>query len=348
MLIGYMHYRKKPFGLNRAYAFASVAKAEGAELLYFSPGAVDFQKSKINGYIYSNGEWMNVVSRYPDVICNIAGFSRDKQIEAVERLEKEIPFTSYSIGSKINVFNNLMKNKEFSDYLVPSEKVLSVKHFFMLSEKYSEIVFKPSAGHQGIEVYYIKREDKSFKIRLGVDEVNYDVDNISSFISSKIEQEEFIIQPYINSRTKSGDPYDLRLHVQKDFKGEWVASNIYPRISPNGSIICNINQGGHTTDFTDFLKREFGEDYYNVKKAIEVFSVQLATHLDEIQKRQYGEELDELGIDIGLDKNQRIHIYEINWRPGHPPLININLNVIKNTIQYAMFLANRKAAINQA
>ena len=40
--IGYLHYRKKPDKLKKAYAFAAVAKAEGAELIYFSPGAVDY------------------------------------------------------------------------------------------------------------------------------------------------------------------------------------------------------------------------------------------------------------------------------------------------------------------
>ena len=344
LLIGYMHYRKKPLKLNRAYAFASVAKAEGAELLYFSPGAVDFEKRAINGYIYNNGEWVNTVSRFPDVICNVVGFSRDKQIEAAERLEKEIPFTSYSIGDKLNVFNNLMKFNLFSNYLIPSEKVLSVNHFFLLSSKYPELVFKPSSGCQGVDVYFIKRENKLFRILSGAEETNVDADKISDFISNKIKQEEYIVQPYINCRTKSGDPYDFRLHVQKDSKGEWVASSIYPRISPNGGIICNISQGGYTNELMPFLRREFEEDSYKVKKYLEVFSLQLAAHMDEIQKELYNEELSELGIDVGLDKNQRIYIYEINWRPGHPPLIYLDLGVIKNTVGYAIFLADRARA----
>ena len=342
MRIGYMHYRKIPLGLKRAYAFAAVAQAEGADLLYFSPGAIDFEKRIINGYIYSNGEWVNTISRYPDVVYNTVGFSRDKQIEAVDRLQAEVPFTSYSIGSKMTVFNNLMKYKEFACYLVPTEKVLSAKHFLVLSDMYPEMVFKPSCGHQGENVYYIKREGESFRMLSGAEEVRCGAKQLSDMILKKTQQAEYVVQPYINCRTKSGESYDLRLHVQKNFKGDWVVSNIYPRISSDGGIVCNISRGGHTNELAGFLKREFDADDQRVKKYLEVFALQLAAHMDEIQKELYGEHLDELGIDVGLDQKKKVHIYEINWRPGHPPLNNVDLSIVKNTVRYAMFLAGKE------
>jgi len=340
MLIGYMHYRKSPVGLNRAYAFAAAAKAEGAELLYFSPGAVE--QNVINGYLYRDGRWENTVSRYPDVIYNTNAFSRDKQIEAVEILRKEIPFTSYSIGSKVTVYNNLMKYEKYSDYLVPSEKVSSAEHFFAFLHKYPETVFKPASGHKGVDVYYIRKEGDEFLILSGAQEARYDAEKTADFIQGKISSDEYIAQPYINCRTKDSVPYDLRLHVQKGYEGKWVSPIIYPRISSNDGIVCNIGQGGYTCELTGFLEREFGEQHYDMRKYIEMFSLQLAEHMDEIQQELYGEKLDELGIDIGLDKTQKIFIYEVNWRPGHPPFTNINLSVVQNSIRYAMYLAGRK------
>ena len=368
MLIGYMHHRKTPFASKRAYAFASVAKSEGAELLYFSPGAVDFENRVIHGYMYAGGQWAAATSRWPDVIYNTASFSKDTQLAAAERLQLEIPFTSYSIGSKTTVFRNLTQYKTFANYLVPSEKVASVKHFFALAERYPEMVFKPSSGHQGIDVYYIRKEageSSSFRVRLGAEESLYDTDQLSQFVLEKITREEFIAQPYICCRTKFGEPYDFRLHVQKTTPGgmapreEWTVSSIYPRIAPHGSIVCNISQGGHLYKLSDFLEREFGKDAYDIQKTLEAFALQLAAHMDEIQKDLYGEELDELGIDIGLDTAQweapspgnthpvwrslpKLYIYEVNWRPGYPPALYIDLSVVKNTVRYAMFLAARK------
>ena len=342
IVIGFMHYRKKP--TNRAYAFSAVAKSEGAELLFFSPGAVDFEKRKINGYMYEKGEWVNVISDFPDVICNVTGFSKEKQDEIVDKLHEEIPFTSYPIGSKDTVYKNIMKYKEFSHYLVPSENVLSIERFFKLLDKYGEIVLKPSMGCQGKDVYYIHKENSFYKVFSGAQETNYTFEKISDFITDKIGKEEYIVQPYINCRTKSGNSYDFRLHVQKNLKGEWVLSSIYPRIAESGSIVCNLSSGGYTTELTVFLKAEFEDGYYDIQKYIETFSLQFAVHIDKIQKELYNEELDELGIDIGLDANRKICIYEVNWRPGHPPCMNLDLNVVKNMVHYSMFLANKNSA----
>ena len=323
MLIGYLHYRKEPLGLNRAYAFAAVAKAEGAELLYFSPGAID--GDRIHGYTYAGGEWARESSRYPDVVYNTAGFARDKQLEAVERLQREVPFTSYSIGDKMTVYNNLTRYKTFSDYLIPTETVLSERHFRSLLERYADIVLKPSSGRQGLNIYRFQKGGEVPKSVLGL-----------------MAEEEYIVQPYIDCRTKAGEPYDFRLHVQKGRGGVWTPPVIYPRISSGGGIACNISRGGHTRDLRDFLAAEFGAGGYDMEKYLAVFASQLAAHLDGIQKELYGEELDELGIDVGLDK--RVYIYEVNWRPGHPPFISIDLSVIRNTVHYAMFLAEKRRA----
>ena len=129
--------------------------------------------------------------------------------------------------------------------------------------------------------------------------------------------------------------------MQKNKKCEWVTAKIYPRIAETGSIVSNLSAGGYTSELTAFLKREFGSGYFDIKKYIERFSLQFAAHMDKIQKELYNEELDELGIDIGLDQNQKICVYETNWRPGYPPSMNADLSIVKNIIHYAMFLAGR-------
>jgi len=336
-----MHHRKKP--TSRAYAFAAVAKAEGAELLYFSPGAVDMEKKEINGYVYKNGEWQSVISALPDVIYNTAGFWREKQNRIAEALHSIIPFTSYSVGSKETVYNNIMKYKEFSQYLVPSEMAESAGQFFILLEKYGDVVFKPTSGCRGRDVYFISRHSDRYNVLSGEQDVSCSFGEISDFVEGKLREEEYLVQPYINCRTKSGLSYDFRLHIQKNRRGEWTISKIYPRVAASG-IVCNISAGGYTNSLTVFLKREFGDDYYDIQKYIEEFALQLAIHMDTIQKERYREELDELGIDIGLDAARNIRVYEVNWRPGYPPSMNLDLTVVQNTVGYAMLLASKNKA----
>jgi UDP-N-acetylmuramoyl-tripeptide--D-alanyl-D-alanine ligase len=344
-----LHYRKDPQTVIKAYAYAAVAKAEGAELVYFTPRAVDFKGRKIHGYIYGNGVWQKTESPFPDVIYNAGGFNHlSRSSEIIAKLEEDIPFTSHSIGHKMSVYERLKKAGEFSQYLIPSEYINSVKRFFDLIDFYHKIVFKPVNGCKGQGVTFIEKIGERFHLLIGTEDNNFSFDELSAYIAGKLQEEPYLVQPYINCKTKSGNPYDFRLHVQKNGEGQWVITTVYPRIGPVGSIVSNINSGGSTNYLTPFLKQEFGDEHYEIKRYLEHFSLQLAAHLDRLQQDYFSETLDELGIDVGLDELGKIWIYEVNWRPGSPPSFYLELDVVRNTINYAMFLAKGHPAKNSS
>lgn len=341
VVIGFMHYRKKPTGVYKAYAFAAVAQAEGAELLFFSPGAVDFENKKINGYIYKDGEWINIISNFPNVICNVESFSHnEEQSNIVSKLRKIIPFTTGKIDNKMWVYENLKKHKKFAKYIIPSEDFVSAKQFFLVLDKYKSIIFKPTNGRQGKGIYHIKKLGNKYEVIINNEAKNYSYSEMINFLKEN-SSEPYMIQPYIDCRTKAGEPYSLRLHVQKNKRGEWVVTQIYPSIGSGGNVVCNIWRGAYTMGIIPFLENEFETRYDEMIQRLEEFSLQLASHIDEIRDKYDKKELDELGIDIGLDSNREIWIFEINSRPGCPPAFNLELDVVKNAIHYSMFLAGK-------
>jgi UDP-N-acetylmuramoyl-tripeptide--D-alanyl-D-alanine ligase len=269
----------------------------------------------------------------------VVGFSTEKQDGIVDRLMDEVPFTSYSIGSKTTVFNNLMNYGKFLNNLVPTETVASAGNVLKQINKYKRIVLKPSCGCQGVDVYFIVKMKKGYEIIAGDKRSILSSDELIRFVTDKLTAQTYIVQPYIHCRTSLGYPYDIRLHVQKNKQGGWTLVKAYPRMSVNGGIVCNIHGGGCTADLDIFLKKEYESEYTQIKANLEEFALTLAAHMDKIQNELYGEALDELGIDVGLDENRRLYVYEINWRPGYPPSMNADLNPVKNLIHYAMFLA---------
>jgi len=340
ILIGMLHHRKYPTSVTKAYAYAAVAKAEGAELLYFSPKTVNFKEGKINGYIYSNGSWKKTQSRFPDVIYNTGDPNKlERSREIIAKLKKDIPFTSNSIGNKMNIYKRLKTANEFTQYLIPSHHIHSSKEFFEYFNYYKKVVFKPAYGRKGKNIIFIERIRENFQLLIKTDCYTYTWDELKKYISSILDEESYLIQPYINCKTNSGLAYDFRLHVQKDGEGKWILTTVYPRMGPAGSIITNINNGGSTNYLEPFLKQEFGDEYYNIKRYLEVFSLQLATHMDDIQQSYFSEIIDELGIDVGLDDTGKIWIYEVNWLPGCPPAFYLELDTVKYMINYALFLA---------
>lgn len=103
-----------------------------------------------------------------------------------------------------------------------------------------------------------------------------------------------------------------------------------------GSITSNLGSGGYTAYLDHFLQKEFNDDWFNVKRSLEHFSLSFSNHFDSL----YDDfPLDELGIDVGIDENQRLWLFEVNWRPGIPIIFNGELDVARNSIHYAKYLA---------
>lgn len=347
-IIGMLHHRIDPETVIKSYAYASVAMAEGVQFYYFTPKSVNFTNRTINAKVLQEGKWQVKVMPFPDVIYN-AGSPEKLAIskEIIEKLKQEIPFTTNSIGNKWNVMKRLQEAKEFSSYLIPTKIIKSVKEFYEQINSYNRIVFKPIDGRKGKGIYFISKKGNDFEVRKDTENRTYTKQELEKFLSVLIKTGSYIVQPYIKSMMKSGQVYDFRLHVQKNGEGKWVVTAIYPRIAPSGSIIPNINNGGYTNYLEPFLDQEFKEEAYNVRRMLEHFSLSLAQHLDEIQMMQFGEIIDEIGIDVGLDEQQKVWIYEVNWRPGCPPTFYLEMDVVINTIQYAKYLAENQVQIKK-
>ncbi len=348
-IIGMLHHRLDPTTVLKSYAFAAVAKAEGATFFYFTPKSVDFAKRSIRAKVYEDGQWQEKTMPFPDVIYN-AGSPEKLSVskEIIDRLKEEIPFTTHSIGNKWNVMKRLQEAKEFEQYLIPSEIVKDADLFHKFVNYYKRVVFKPIDGRKGKGIYFItKAGAKYFEVRKDSITTTYTKPQLDALIKEQLASGTFIMQPYIQSVTRSGQVYDFRLHVQKNGEGKWVVTTVYPRIAPNGSIIPNINNGGYTNYLDPFLEQEFKEEAYNIRRMLEHFSLSLAHHLDEIQMVKFGEVIDEIGIDVGLDQNQKIWMYEVNWRPGCPPAFYLELDVVIHSIRYAMYLAKNQKPLKK-
>ena len=346
--IGMLHHRLNPETVIKSYAFAAVAKAEGIDFFYFTPKRVNFASRKIQGKVLENGKWVDKTVSFPDVIYN-AGSPEKLAIskDIINRLRKEVPFTTNSIGNKWNVTRRLKEGKEFANYLIPSEIVKTFDSFQKFLSKYHKIAFKPVEGRKGKGIYFISKIGTDFEVQHDNQIVRYSAVNLRQFINSRLSEESYLVQPYIQSTLKSGQVFDFRIHVQKNGEGKWVITTIYPRIAPTGSKIPNINNGGFTNYLEPFLAYEFQEEAYNIKRLLEHFGLSLASHLEDIQMKQFGEVIDEIGIDVGLDPKHKLWIYEVNWRPGCPPAFYLELDVVKNTIQYAVYLAKHQKEIQQ-
>ena len=351
--IGMLHHRKNPETVLKSYAFAAVANAEGLDFFYFTPRAVNFTTRTIEAKVLENGMWKEKTVSFPDVIYN-AGSPEKLAVsrQIIRQLRKEIPFTTNSIGNKLNITKRLIEAKEFASYLIPTVNIKSVEQFYRQLQTYKRVVFKPVEGRKGKGIYFISKLVNGYEVQKDSVKETLSKTQLDAFLQRQLKEESFIVQPYIQSRMKTGQVFDFRIHVQKNGEGKWIITTVYPRVAPHGSIVPNINNGGFTNYLMPFLQLEFQEEAFNMKRMLEHFGLSLARHLDDIQMVKFDEVIDEIGIDVGLDENGKLWIYEINWRPGCPPAFYLELDVVRHTLQYANYLAHHqhevKAQIEEA
>ncbi|XMB87166.1 YheC/YheD family protein [Mycoplasmatota bacterium WC44] len=339
MLIGVMHIRKDPTKIAKLYTLAAAAKMEGVDFCYFSPGKVDFENRKIEGYYYER-EWKQKTFPYPDIIINMTGPRTPKQLSVSLRLRKEIPFTESKIHNKNYIQKLLHDHPIFTNYLPESIVARSEKRVVKFMDKHKRVVLKPSVGCKGQRIFFITKHNKSYIINYGENEEV--MDNLTKQLS-EIKLTKYIAQEFIVSETNEGLPADFRIHTQKNEKGKYVITTIYPRIGDKKNKVSNISQGGYSANIELYLKNQFKDKWLNIYNNLKVFGLQISEYLDE----HYNNKLNQLGVDVCIDKSNKLYLIEVNWRPGLPVLFSDNINHIKNLIKYSIYRVNTNKDDNE-
>lgn len=338
--IGIYYDRANPqeaYPQERIDALIQEANTQRANLIFFSSKDVDFESKKIRAKVFQNGRWEKLTTPFPDVINNIGVASKHQQSITERRLRRLVPFTSFGVGNKFYLPKMMVKQRRFAELLVPFKMITdeNIVHDYLRDEEIA--VIKPILGARGENIYFVRKKGNRFTVSEHRQERIYNRDKFNEWIQTTLLRRKFsyMIQRYIECRTKDGEPFDIRAHTQKDREGKWTITKIYPRIGSKDSILTNISRGGRTEELKTFLVKEYGEsigDNYN--KELHMLSLELSEHLD----RLHNFSLDELGLDLAIDHNGRFWLHEAN---NGPQSTYHESERAVNTIGYAKFIAEK-------
>lgn len=308
MNVGMLRASKYPGILARAIAY--VCSNHGIPFFYFTPEDVDIERRKIHGKFMEEGKWVTKETDFPDVIDNVPMRSKDQQL--YKELEKTGFLVTKRIGSKQEVFKMLETDGRFDDVLIPYKKAEKIDDIYTFMEAHPTILLKPSISNQGRDIYTLQREGE--KLLLGTDNTLRELteNEFQEVYETIFARRLFLCQPFIDSKTNEGFPFDVRIHTRKNEHGNWQAVKIYPRLGIGKAITSNISQGGGISPINSFLKSQFGERWVEVKRSLDK---QSATFPEKFQSL-YDYSIDALGIDFGIDKTGKLWLFEVNTFPG--------------------------------
>lgn len=219
---------------------------------------------------------------------------------------------AYQVKSKLAVAYQLIHTPRLSRY-IPDTELLRESSFNRMLRKHDQIYLKPDQGRKSRGVIRIERLNKdSYRLRQGTS-VNYVYyKDIWSKVKGLTEDNKYIIQRAVNSVTKSGRPFDLRCHSLR-VRGTWKVGGICGRLGEHGSIVTTSHYGGTPTLLSTLFKRHLkytNKESIRLNRQLESCLVRTVRQVSRMYPNLY-----EFAVDIGIDRQKRIWIYEVNIEP---------------------------------
>jgi glutathione synthase/RimK-type ligase-like ATP-grasp enzyme len=251
-------------------------------------------------------------------------------------------FNEFSRIGKWKVHLLLMNNDDLFSHL-PETVPANRENFDRMLEKYEEIIIKPINGGLGRGIVSIsKSERQTWKVQYDqqkgkpLKEIVFS-NELPDIVTNKLCRG-YIIQQRIPLATYKGNPFDLRVSVQRNGFGQWRVTGIVAKVAKSGGYLTNVAKGGECKDFAEILEDFPYLDAKEVFKSIEQLSLKVVKDLSS-----HYFNLADVGLDIGITNEGFPMFIECNGRDLRYSFRDAGMHdVWKETyatpIRYARFL----------
>lgn len=300
---------------ERIDAYVNEAKKQNIDLVFFGIADVNFSTETIVGEVYEEGEWVKRECSFPVLLINEKPTTEKYMIDKVKELKLRsiIPCTTRLIEDKFAIYERMLLEGTFAKYVIPSAKVGNIVTVMTFLHIYKSIILKPIDGRRGEGIFKLSKGDQNdYLLQEHKRKNTMDSHGLTNFVKHLVEQGNYLVQPYMQCRTKEGKPFDFRIHVVRDNRTEWIVLKTFARQGDIDTYLTNVSQGGRSEPALNLLMNEFGEQGQYFYHLLKDTALQLAEHINSF----YPFTLNELGLDLGLDIDNNIWMYEVNTIPS--------------------------------
>ncbi|WP_078552600.1 YheC/YheD family protein [Bacillus alkalicellulosilyticus] len=325
------------------------AKAYDIQICRFTPKDVSIKKAMIQGQYYHHdlASWINAALPLPDIIYDRCYHITDKSktLPLVANLKKMIPFIGYGLPNKWEVYKALRGHPTLHSVLPETEQIKSFDDIVSFLGRHKKCIIKPLSGAQGKGIYVIEKNEDTMVVLKQSQQTGMTMKANEFSLKQWYERKQigytYLIQPFLPLKTHDNHPFDLRMYVNKNSNGTWIESAKAVRINKHHPFLSNLAQGGSLMTFDSFIS-----NWAKEKQQQCIENLTLIQRLVPQLLEEHFLPLFEIGIDIGIDDDQKPWILEVNSKPGRKILYSNSNNTLKkyasNLLQYSLFVSNQK------
>lgn len=337
----------------------SAQQGEGAYYFLFSPHDVNWKSKSVNGFFLVRGknqavQWKRFVVPFPNVIYNRIPNRSSESAATIRRFKKNV---SLYTGARIfnpNFFDKWTIHQKLSHIPQASEHIPetyiapSIQMVEQMLKKHGVVYLKPVGGSLGlgiIRVTYHPSHGYLCRYHRTGGNVLRRFNSLTALwrhiFNNNRKLSKYLVQQGIPLMKINGRPVDFRVHLYKNRNNQWVVTAIAAKAAGNGSVTTHVRTGGKVLSFMDALRHGFGARAKEVHREIQQTAIKLAQYIES----SIGQDLGELGFDIGVDRQGRIWMFEANSKPGrsifkHPSLKKANRESIRKILEYSFYLSH--------
>ena len=198
---------------------------------------------------------------------------------------------------------------------IPETRWYSREALLEMMKKYSTVYLKPDKGTGGGGIIRLRKMgDNRYEYKDLTSRRVTSFDQLLRLLDRKIRSKHhYLIQKGISLASIQGCPFDIRVFLQKPHH-EWLISGMAAKIAKPGKIVTNYCKGGRPYDIFKALYLATSKNH-EIAKKIFVELYYISKEIAKILNRRFLG-LRELGIDLGIDKQNRIWVFEVNTNPN--------------------------------
>lgn len=346
----------QPFGSRTG--FIKQLLHEGGKISYifaFTPKDINWQDETVNGFFLteSGSSFYRKRVPLPDVVYNRLPSRKAETTQPIQQLRerfirRRIPFFNWSFFDKADIYRLLENDLIAGKHVPESITGPTPEQIKDMLERHSIVYYKPSGGSLGNGIYrisYVPQNGYFVRYRKKTGNALQRYASFNSLMRTMQQRHgrglrSYVVQQGIRLVEIDGCPIDFRFHMHKNGRNQWDVVGIGAKKAGKGSVTTHIKNGGSLLTPQQALTRAFGARGEEVLQRAKRTAILLAESIELHHEHLIGE----LGFDLGIDKDEKVWMFEANAKPGrsifkHPQLKAEGKASVQHILEHCMFLS---------
>ncbi len=301
---------------------AKSARKYDVDVCRFTPEQIDPDSRSISGEVFNkkSGRWEPDTLQLPDFVYDRSfhGLKRDntRNKKNISWLKENIPFLGYGLPGKWELYEALKGSSLLQAFLPSTIKLANADEVWQQLELNESVILKPEYGARGIGIYHLQKKEEAVIVRLPANAERPERTFRSKAIFSKwanklLSKYGYLCQPFLDLSTKEKEPFDVRILLQKNQQNRWIEKGRGIRLGHKEGITSNIATGGTVLELSEFERQYPGSVPKTAEQTIEHLLFCIPKEMESHFKPLF-----ELGIDLGIDREGKVWILDVNSKPG--------------------------------